>query len=264
MRKITEKTLKNGQKKYLFSTDDSIKSVCVLQFGNNESSNRYVKNKLKDCEEVGIQTVLLKVSDGLSVYRTAEISKYCFADATGVIIQMPLPESVDKEEIINHVLTPRQDVDGFCKDGKVNPATPQGIMTYLKDQNYNLTNKNVIIIGRSDLVGKPLAQMMLKENANVTLLHSKTSKENLRLCLQNADIVVCATGHRNTLTNEDFAQNAFKPDLVFDVGINFNDEGKLVGDCENLTYCEKTPVPNGVGLLTRLAVIENLIKLAKN
>jgi methylenetetrahydrofolate dehydrogenase (NADP+)/methenyltetrahydrofolate cyclohydrolase len=141
-------------------------------------------------------------------------------------------------------------------------ATPLGVYTYLKDMNYDFSGKNAVIIGRSNIVGKPMHKLLLDANMNVVMLHTKTTEEDKRFYLANADLIVVAAGRRNVL---DSSYHLKESAVIMDVGINFTEEGKLVGDCESgLDVAFQSPVPGGCGLLTRLAVIENLIKLSEN
>ncbi len=255
-------------------------SVAIVQIGHNPASDRYVRNKIKDLESVGIKVKLIAKPE----YITQEdlehlVYKLNYSDYTGFIVQLPLPKHLD-EKAIRNMINPDKDIDGFAPTTKVFPCTPQGIITYLEDQNYDFNNKNAVVIGRSALVGRPIAGMLLDRNCNVSVIHSKTSEANKNYLLSNADLIICATGHRDTITDENLLQNVewnydetnnkleekkiFNANsLLIDVGINFDENGKLVGDCEHVSGVEKTPVPGGVGLLTRLALIENVLKLRK-
>lgn len=257
--KTYAKEKKKYYKNYIAENKKDL-SLLIFQVGDNEASNRYVKNKIKDCEEVGIKCELLKYD--ISVSEDDLINDIELANArkklTGIIVQLPLPKHISKEKI-KLAINPEKDVDGFHPLSKVNPATPQGIITYLEDKHYNFKNCNAVVIGRSNIVSRPIAKMLLDKSANVSVIHSKTSIENKRYLLRNADLIICATGYRNTISDEDLGEN--DDALIIDVGINFDESGKMVGDCENVSICKKTAVPGGVGLLTRLAVIENLIEL---
>ena len=244
--------------------------LVIVQIGDNPASNAYIKGKLKDCAEVNINAELIKLPEITGEPHLLDLIEELNTkdDITGIIVQLPLPKHISEQKVIE-AINPRKDVDGFSKLAYVNPGTPQGIIDYLEHNNYNFVDKNAVVIGRSNIVGKPMARLLLERSCNVSVIHSKTSEENKHRLLQNADLIVVATGHRNTLTNDDlqykfydawlYNTNAF----IVDVGMNRNDEGKLCGDCEAVTVCEKTPVPGGVGLLTRLALITNLMKLAK-
>lgn len=233
--------------------------LLIVQVGNNEASNRYVRNKVKDCEAVGVEADVVKFSDRTGIQ---ELKSYNWDTPfyDGIILQLPLPEQID-EQAAKKLIPPELDVDGFNSD--MTPCTPRGIMDWLHYNGVNLDGKNVTIIGRSELVGKPLAELMLKENATVTLCHSHT--KDIGEHLDNADIIVSAAGKRNVITHEqvEFCKN--EP-IVIDVGINFDDDGKLCGDCNEdvwdygmVSYV--TPVPGGVGLLTRVAMLDNLLEL---
>ena len=190
-----------------------------------------------------------------------EVAK-CNTDPSidGFIVQLPLPKHISEAKI-TEAIDYKKDIDGFTKQSLVNPATPQGILTYLEDNNFNFVDANAVVIGRSNIVGRPMAKLLLDKSCNVTVIHSKTSTEHKEDFVANADLIVVATGHRNTLTDYDLRHN--KNCFIVDVGMNRNDEGKLCGDCEGVTVCEKTPVPNGVGRLTRLALLMNIVKVYK-
>ena len=187
-----------------------------------------------------------------------EIDKLNHDDSVdGFIVQMPLPKGIN-EETIKLAVSPAKDVDGFHPLSKLNPCTPQGIMDYLHRENVDILGKNAVVIGRSNIVGKPMAKLLLKESANVTVLHSKTKFEDMHNYIKNADIVVIAIGKQHYLDN----RFEYKPSAVIvDVGIN-RDENGLHGDAiPGLPVRLQTPVPGGVGLLTRLALMENLLKI---
>lgn len=233
----------------------------IIQIGNNDASNAYIRGKIKDCEEVGIDCQLVKLDENISQEMLLEIISSYNKDPSinGFIVQLPLPNHISEKAVID-AIDKNKDIDGFSPLSLVNPATPQGIITYLEDNNFDLTNKNALIIGRSNIVGRPVAKLLLDKSCNVSVIHSKTSGRNKRRLLRDADLIIVATGHRNTLTDSDLIEAS--PDcLIIDVGMNRNDEGKLCGDCENVIIREKTPVPGGVGLLTRLALLNNIVKL---
>lgn len=260
MENIKEYYSSKKEKLKLLAKDKNLKLV-IVQVGNNEASNRYVRNKIKDANDCNILTELIRFDSSIDEKSLIEEIKNISnrKDISGFILQLPLPKNFNEKTILAEI-NPDKDVDGLSLSPKVNPATPQGIVTYLKDNSYDFKDKNVLIIGRSDLVGKPLANMLLKENCNVTIVHSKTSLDNKIKYLSLADLIICATGYRNTLM-DDMLKNTNKKAFIIDVGINFNENNKLVGDCENVSVIAKTPVPGGVGLLTRLAVIENILRL---
>lgn len=227
-------------------------SLAIVQVGNNEASNRYVRNKIKDCEEIGITAHRYwfpeEISEEGLIAEVQEISN----NYDGVIVQLPLPPHLRKDVIVAAV-PKEKDVDGFRVDSEFKPATPLGIMKYLEYCDFDLCGKDVLIIGRSDIVGKPLARMMTDADATVTLAHSKSKKlYEKHIC--NSDLIVCAVGKPKFL-------NCFPIYVpVIDVGINFNENGKMCGDCFNTENRDVTPVPGGVGLLTRCALLENVVK----
>jgi methylenetetrahydrofolate dehydrogenase (NADP+)/methenyltetrahydrofolate cyclohydrolase len=173
-------------------------------------------------------------------------------------VQLPLPKQISENDI-RLAINPAKDVDGFHPLSPCDPCTPKGIISYLKSQSFPFRGANAVMIGRSNIVGKPMARLLTKNDCNVTVLHSKTSPEDMRFYVAHADLVVVAVGH------QDFLDHSFtyKPTaVVVDVGINRGEDGKLHGDAEpNLPVALQTPVPGGVGLLTRLALIENLLEV---
>ena len=196
--------------------------LAVIQVGNNEASNRYIRNKKKDCESVGIK-----------------FEWYYYE------------EDITQEQLINEI----KDVDGFHPISYYNPCTPRGIIEYLKvGCGYDFASKNITVIGRSEIVGKPVAKMLIDRSATVTVCNSYT--RNLWDHISGADLIICAVGKPKFL-------NCYAIHVpVVDVGINFDENGKLVGDCYNTENREVTPVPGGVGLLTRSALLQNTIEAA--
>ena len=256
-------------KEYIKSRKEEIKqevakmnkkpTLAIVQLNEDEASKAYVKGKLKDAAELGIDAKLIKLpvetSEKALLKVMAKLNKDKKLD--GFIVQMPLPKQIN-EETIKLAVSPSKDVDGFHPLSELNPCTPQGIMNYLKHEGTEFLGKNAVVIGRSNIVGKPMAKMLLKESCNVTVLHSKTSREDMARYLKNADIVVVAVGRKHLITKEfEFKKTA----ILVDVGINRDEEG-LHGDIEpGLPVALQTPVPGGVGLLTRLALMENLLKI---
>lgn len=233
----------------------------ILQVDDNEAANRYVRNKIKDCTDVGIETDLTK----LPVVNIEEwvTEKNNDESVDAIMIQFPI-EGINEEWLMS-LIDPKKDADGFNSTSLVNPATPQGIITYLQRNGYNFENKNALVIGRSNIVGKPMAKLLLDRNCNVTVVHSHTSVANMFAYLNQADLIICATGHKNTLTDAYSTVFRNSKPVIFDVGINFDFEGKLIGDCQrNLPYVTyQSPVPGGVGLLTRLQLLENIYILTQ-
>lgn len=233
----------------------------IVQVGNVEASNRYVRNKIKDLEEVGITTELIKLAETTTEEQLLAVIESLNADpdVTGYLVQLPLPKCIS-EDTINLAIDPKKDIDGFHPLSKTVAATPLGAFTYLKDMKYDFTGKNAVIIGRSHIVGRPMHKLLLDANMNVTVLHTRTTEADKRFYLEHADLIIVAAGKAGVVNS---TYNLKESAVIMDVGINFNEEGKLIGDCEpNLPVAFQSPVPGGCGLLTRLAVIENLIKLA--
>jgi len=245
--------------KELVSKMEQVPSIAIVQVNEDAGSNAYVKGKLKDCSELGIRADLIKLPVETSEEELLKIIDNCNKnpEITGFIVQMPLPKQIN-EETIKLAVDPSKDVDGFHPLSKLNPCTPQGIIDYLKSENVEMFGKNALVIGRSNIVGKPAAHLLLKENCNVTVVHSKTTFEDMSRYIANADIIVIAIGRQHYLDNKyQYNPNA----VIVDVGIS-RDETGLHGDAlPGLPVRLQTPVPGGVGLLTRLSLIENLLKI---
>ena len=254
------KARKEELKNEIASLNEPLNFV-IVQLNEDEASKAYIRGKLKDSEELGIKARLLKLPVSTSQEELLkEIDKLNHDKSVdGFIVQMPLPKQID-EETVKLAISPDKDVDGFHPLSKLNPCTPQGIMNYLKHENVQLLGKNAVVIGRSNIVGKPMAKLLLKESCNVTVLHSKTSFEDMYRYLENADIVVVAIGKQHFIGDKfKFKESA----VLVDVGIN-RDENGLHGDIlPNRKVAIQTPVPGGVGLLTRLALMENLLKIKR-
>jgi len=242
-----------------FSTP--IKMV-IVQVNDDPASDTYIRGKIRDSEEVGIQAELIKLPVTTTQLELSTLIKRLNQDSSvhGFIIQMPLPKAID-EEYIKTLVSPAKDIDGFHPLSKFSPCTPLGIINYLKEENIVLDGRNAVVIGRSNIVGKPMARLLMKENMNVTVLHSHTFKDDLQFYVAHADLIVIAIGHKYFL-NHSFS---YKKDAVLvDVGINRVD-GVTYGDIEPEQNVRlQTPVPGGVGLLTRLTLLCNLTEAYKN
>ena len=233
--------------------------LAIVQVGSLEASNRYVRNKIKDCEEVGIEATWTQLREDVETKELVDVVAQLQKKVDGIIVQQPLPEHIDGEKVLA-AIKPEKDVDGFRSDSKFNAATPWGIMKYLKYCNFDLAGKRVCILGRSKTVGKPLAELMMAAGATVTIVHSKSDKMAKDFYAHHSDLVVSAVGKPKFL-------NCYSIHVpVIDVGINFVEESdgssKLVGDCFNTDDRMVTPVPGGVGLLTRCALLENVVEAA--
>ena len=221
--------------------------LAIVQVGNVEASNRYVKNKVKDCQEVGIVAHVYHFEDNITECELIDEIKDIQEHYHGIIVQLPLPPHIRQEAVVA-AIDINKDVDGFKLGSPFKPATPKGIIDYLDYCGFDLEGKNVVVIGRGPTVGKPLAAMLTDANATVTLCHSKSKLSSF---IYQADLIIVAVGKAGFF-------NCYPIHVpVIDVGINVDENGKLVGDCINKEDRDVTPVPGGVGLLTRLALLEN-------
>jgi methylenetetrahydrofolate dehydrogenase (NADP+)/methenyltetrahydrofolate cyclohydrolase len=254
----------------LKSKNSKVPGLTVILVGDFAPSQIYVKNKEKSAKEVGINSNVVRYSKEVTeeevLKKIEELNND--ADVSGILVQLPLPPQINKEKIINAV-SPKKDVDGFHPMNVGNlssgyrclvPCTPLGCLYLIKKVEKNLSGKNAVIIGRSNLNGKPMAQLLLKENCTVTIVHSKT-KDLKTECLK-ADILVAAVGVPN-LVKSDWVK---KDSIVIDVGINKVGD-KIVGDVEFETVKEKakaiTPVPGGVGPMTIACLLKNTLECFK-
>lgn len=231
-------------------------SLLILQVGEVETSIRYIRNKIKDCEEVGITAVHYKANESVTTEELIDFINERQEYFTGIIVQQPLPAHIDQSRI-DAAIDPLRDVDGFHPMSHFNPATAQGIIDYLEWRDFDFEGMNAVVIGRSDIVGKPVAKLLLERDCNVTICHSKTPHKNLMNYVYDADLIICAVG-REKFLDCTFLRNT----PVIDVGINFDENGKICGDCFGKTEgsTNVSPVPGGVGLLTRVALLENVVK----
>lgn len=247
------------RKEYLTNTISQLDEkphLLIIQVNNDEASNAYVKGKKKDLDLIGAKCTHLSLPLDITEQELLNLIKMnnYNDDVDGILVQMPLPKHINETKV-KETISPIKDVDGFHPLSKCTPCTPKGIIDYLKNENVEFNGKNAVVIGRSNIVGKPVAQLLLGLNCNVTILHSRTTKEDMDFYLAHADIVVVAVGKKYFLNEQPLKESA----VVVDVGINRVD-GKLYGDCApNLNVKLQTPVPGGIGLLTRLAMLENLL-----
>lgn len=237
-------------------------SLVIVQVNDDPGSNTYIRGKLLDAEEVGIQARLIKLPETTSEEELLTLISSLNKNPKvhGFIVQMPLPPQID-EETIKRAVSPNKDIDGFHPYSSFIACTPKGIVDYLKAEGVSFTGKNALVIGRSNIVGKPTAKLLLKENATVTIAHSKTPRASLEQYVAQADIIVVAVGKKFFLDHT----FTFKKDAILvDVGINRID-GVTYGDIEpNLPVALQTPVPGGIGLLTRLSLIKNLYEATQH
>lgn len=249
--------------------------LSVIIVGNDQASRVYVNNKKKACENIGIISREYALPEETTTEQLLSLIDELNSDDTvsGILCQMPVPKHIDSNAVLEHI-SPNKDVDCFhpYNVGKLVqgnnvllPCTPAGMVEMLDYMGVEISGKHCVIIGRSDIVGKPMAMLMLQRNATVTICHSKS--KNLADITKQADILVAAVGKANFVTADMIKEGA----IVLDVGINRNSEGKLCGDV-NFEECEKiasmiTPVPGGVGPMTITMLMRNTItaeKISKN
>lgn len=238
--------------------------IAIIQVGDVTASNIYIRNKIRDCEYVGIVAHHIHLPENVTQDElNKEIDKLNKDEIiNGIIVQLPLPKHLNEREVIERI-DPKKDVDGFAITNKgrlfcgldtINPATPQGIITLLERYNISVEGKTAVVIGRSNIVGKPIALMLLNRNATVTICHSKTN--NLKDICSNADVLVACLGKAKFVTKDMVKKDA----IVIDVGMNRDENGKLCGDVdfENVKDIASyiTPVPGGVGPMTIISLLE--------
>ena len=232
--------------------------LVIIQANDNPASDAYIRGKMKDAGEIGADATLLKFDPSITEEALLKEIRRCNEDdsVTGLIVQLPLPKHISEAKV-KLAVSPEKDVDGFHPITSFTPCTPKGIVDYLTAIGFSFRGKNAVVLGRSNIVGMPMAKLLLSKDCNVTVLHSKTTDEDRRNYIANADLIVVAIG-KEAYLNSSFS---FRPSCyVIDVGINRGEDGKLHGDAEpDLPVAMQTPVPGGVGLLTRLALIENLV-----
>ena len=247
--------------------------LALIKIGDDAASERYVRNKIKRCEEVGIESEVYEFGADIKQELVEELIHELNSDkrTTAILLQLPLPDRFDEEYLTNQI-APNKDVDGFTiwNTGKLSlgmdcnvACTPRGIIELLKFYDIPIKSRDVVIVNASNIVGKPLAQLFLKEGATPTICHIGTTQ--LKKKIKAADIVVLATGNANFMCANDFSDNT----VIIDVSINFDDNDKMCGDVVKTDYdklldkgCHITPVPGGVGQCTVIALLENTIDIA--
>ena len=246
-------------------------TLAVILVGENPASQIYVRNKKKTAEKLGINSLSIEYPSDISEEELLNKIKEHNSDekVTAILVQLPLPAHINKNRIIDAIL-PQKDVDGLTpynlgklfsgEEPYVYPCTPKGILLLLDEYNIKLEGKNIVVVGRSNLVGKPVAQMLLKRNATVTMCHSHT--KNLSEITKTADIIVSAVGKKV------IGEKMLKSDcVVIDVGIFRDENGKISGDVdfENVskTAAYISPVPGGVGPMTIASLMLNTVELAR-
>lgn len=246
--------------------------LAVIMVGDDKASKVYVKNKSKACEECGIDYEEFLMDKDIDMEELLEIIDKLNKrdDIHGILLQSPIPSNLDINQAFNKI-NHKKDVDGFnpINVGKLSigedcfvSCTPAGVIKMLEEYNIEIEGKNVVIIGRSNIVGKPLIQCILRKNGTVTMCHSRT--KNIKQITKNADILIAALGKPKFVTQDMIKDGA----VIIDVGINRTEDGKLVGDVDfeniknNASYI--TPVPGGVGPMTIAMLMTNVVKAAKN
>lgn len=239
--------------------------LAVVLVGNNQASQIYVRNKIKACEEVGIKSYAYYLPEETlqKDLNTLLIELAGDDNVNGILVQLPLPQHLDSDEALK-LIPESKDVDGFAANSIGNlclgteslvACTPNGVMKILEYENINLSGKNAVVVGRSNIVGKPMAMLLLNANATVTVCHSRT--RNLKEHCLNADIIVAAVGKAKLITVDMIKDGA----VVIDVGMNKDEHGKLCGDVDFENVKEKcsyiTPVPGGVGPMTITMLMYN-------
>jgi methylenetetrahydrofolate dehydrogenase (NADP+) / methenyltetrahydrofolate cyclohydrolase len=246
--------------------------LAVILAGDNQASKTYVNSKQKACQELGMHSVLIEYPDSVKeaelLGKIAELNKD--GSIHGILVQLPLPSHISETKVIE-AISPEKDVDGFHpvnvgrmmtgQDAFIS-CTPYGIMVMLKESGIEIAGKHAVVVGRSNIVGKPVGQLLLNENATVTYCHSRT--KDLEFHTKQADILIAAVGRADFIKGSHVKPGA----VVVDVGINRNSEGKLCGDVAFGEVKEKaghlTPVPGGVGPMTITMLMHNTLKSAKN
>lgn len=246
--------------------------LAVIIVGENPASQVYVRNKKKACEQVGFNSWVYEMPESTTQDELNALIDKLNGDpgVHGILVQLPLPKHLDEEEVILRI-KPEKDVDAFhpynvgritIGDPQFLPCTPAGIMELLKRSNIEISGKECVVIGRSNIVGKPMALLLLAENGTVTVCHSRT--KNLKEVCRRADILVVAIGRADFVTADMVKEGA----VVIDVGMNRNAEGKLTGDVDFASVSEVasyiTPVPGGVGPMTITMLLQNTLTAAEN
>lgn len=247
-------------------------TLAVIIVGNDPASKVYVKNKIKKSEFLGFNSILKELPEDIQKEELLDVIKNLNNDknVNGILLQLPLPNGLDEKDFLDEI-SPIKDVDGFTtyNSGKLFKGekpysiacTPKGIIKLLETKNINLEGKVAVVIGRSNIVGKPVANLLLQKNATVIQAHSKT--KNLPEILKLADIIISATGKEEFIKGDMVKEGA----IIIDVGITRNKNGKLTGDVDFESVYNKvsyiTPVPGGVGPMTIATLMENTLELYK-
>lgn len=245
--------------------------LAVILVGNDPASQIYVRNKQKTCEEVGFHAFEYRLNENSTQEQLLDLIGVLNKDnkVHGILVQLPLPDHIDPQTVIN-TISPEKDVDAFhpINVGKIMlgdyeflPCTPAGVMELIDSTGVEISGKNCVVVGRSNIVGKPMAMLLLHRNATVTICHSRT--KNLAEVCAGADILVSAVGKAHFITADMVKEGA----MVIDVGMNHDENGKLCGDVEFSTVEPRasyiTPVPGGVGPMTITMLMKNTLRAAE-
>lgn len=246
--------------------------LAVIQVGNDPASSVYVNNKKKACAYIGIESKSYELDEAISQDELLALVDELNQDnsVNGILVQLPLPKHIDENAVI-HAIAPEKDVDGFHPETVGNmcigskgflPCTPAGVIQLLKRSNIEIAGKECVVIGRSNIVGKPMALLLLRENGTVTITHSRT--KDLQEVTKRADILVAAIGKPKFVTAEYVKEGA----VVIDVGIHRNENNKLCGDVDFDDVIGKvsaiTPVPGGVGPMTIAMLMNNCVETVRS
>jgi methylenetetrahydrofolate dehydrogenase (NADP+) / methenyltetrahydrofolate cyclohydrolase len=252
-------------------TQGIIPGLTVMLIGEDPASGSYVRGKEKACGEVGIASQIIRKNDSITQEQLlAELDRLNADPAVhGILVQLPLPAHIDEKAVINRI-RPDKDVDGFhpinvgnmvVGDDCYLPCTPHGIIELIKRSGQEISGKRAVVVGRSNIVGKPVSLLLLRENATVTIAHSQT--KNLSQLIREADILVAAVGQPHMIKGSEIKRGA----IVIDVGVNRIETGKLIGDVDFDSAKETagyiTPVPGGVGPMTITMLLKNTVEAAK-
>lgn len=272
--KETSKKIKDALKEEVKALHEKgvFPGLAVIIVGNDEASQTYVRNKEKACEYIGIYSKKYALPEDTTKEELLELIKELNQDGkiSGILVQLPLPPHLDDKLIIENILPPK-DVDAFhpqnvgrimIGDYNLLPCTPAGVMELLSEYNIPIEGKECVVLGRSNIVGKPMAMLLLHKNGTVTICHSRT--KDLKEITKKADILVAAIGKAEFVTADMVKDGA----VVIDVGMNYNSEGNRCGDVHFETVSKKasyiTPVPGGVGPMTIATLMKNTVNAAKS
>lgn len=249
--------IKNKIKNIIAEANDA-PVLYIYQVGDNPASNAYIRGKLRDCEEVGIEAELIKLPENITEdeLNNKILEDYNWEYVDGIIVQLPLPKHINHNAIC---IPDELDVDGFNSTSKFQPCTPLGVMKIFDSIGYDLDGKNVLVCGQSDIVGRPLVDMLIKRHCNVISVNSSGSfMKCTALAMNMVDVIISAVGKRNFITPFGLDRVEF----CIDVGINYDENGKQHGDCADAVYnmdgIKVTPRIGGVGLMTRAMLLYNV------